>query len=220
MLAFPLPLRTADDAARLVRALGKHRYVAGRVILIHALAADLGDDSELAQWAAGVLADDRIDPASRDERLTRQASEDELARLLLAYWGDDDSHRQRLADRLAALALDVGEYEPFDERVEDDIHPVLVDAGWELLPLAELDAERHKGAIAAFGDSIHFESARFEEENAIPKITHLQELPALGPVELLRGAGALDEELVLWMNGDETYQDYVVRGALKAAKLA
>lgn len=221
MEAFPLPVRTADDAARLVRALGKHRYVGGRVILVHALAADLGDDSELGRWAAGVLADPDVDAASRDERLTRQASEEDLARILLAYWGEDATARTRLAERLAKLELPVGDGEPFDEANEEDIHPLLVDAGWELLPLAALDPERHRGAIAAFSDPLWFESARFEEENAIPKTAHLQELPALGPVELLRGAdgGSLTAELVLWIGGDETYQDYVLRGALRAAKL-
>lgn len=222
MEPFSLPVRTADDAARVVRALGKHRYVGGRVIAIHALCADLGDDSELSRWARGVLADESIDAASRDERLYRASSEDDLANVLLAYWGEDASARDRLAERLAKLDLADSGAEPFDERVEEDIHPLLVDAGWELLPLASLDAERHKGAIAAYGDPLWFESARFEEDNAIPKIAHLQELPALGPAELLRGSreGKIEEELILWTSGDPVYQDYVLRGVLKVSKLA
>ena len=67
------------------------------------------------------------------------------------------------------------------------MHPLLVDAGWELLPLAQLDPERHRGAMSAFGDGLSFESARFEEETAIPPLSHLYELPAIGPVELLQG---------------------------------
>jgi hypothetical protein len=221
MEAVSLPVQTADDVARLVRALGKHRYVAGRAIFIHALAADLGGDTELERWARATLADPDVDAASRDERLLRRATEDELATVLLAYWGADDAPRARLAERLAELDLAVPESEPFDEEAEEDLHPLLVDAGWELFPLSELDPERHKGAIAAFSDPLWFESAKFEEENAIPKPAYLQELPAIGPVELLRGCpeGTLATELVLWTSGEPTYQDYVLRGVFRAAKL-
>jgi len=115
----------------------------------------------------------------------------------------------------------VPEPEPFDEEREDEVHPLLVDAGWELLPLGELDPERHKGAIAAYGEPILFESARFEEQEAMPRPTHLYELPAIGPRELLEGArdGLLLHPFVLYVQGDETYVDYVIRGALKAAKI-
>lgn len=221
MQAISLPVVTADDAARLVRALGKHRYVAGRALWVHALAADLDDGSELSAWAKKVLADESIDPASRDERLSTKASEDDVARLLLAYWGEDPAARERLAARLDELGIEPPTHEPFDESAEDEVFPLLIDAGWELLPLASLDAERHKGAIAAFGDPLWFESARFEEENAMPKPVYLQELPAFGPNELLLASerGELRHELVLWVGGDETYQDYVVRGAMKVAKL-
>ncbi len=221
MEAVTLPVQTADDVARLVRALGKHRYVAGRAIYIHALAADLGGDSELETWARATLADPELDAASRDERLLRRATEEELALVLLAHWGTDPGPRTRLAERLAELELEVPDSEPFDADAEEDMHPLLVDAGWELIPLSELDPERHKGAIAAFSDPLWFESAKFEEENAIPKPAYLQELPALGPVELLRGcpAGELAAELVLWTAGEPTYQDYVLRGVFRAAKL-
>ena len=191
------------------------------MIAIHALCDDLGDDSELSRWARGVLEDESIDAASRDERLFRASSEEDLANVLLAYWGEDASARDRLAARLAKLDLADSGAEPFDERVEEDIHPLLVDAGWELLPLASLDPERHKGAIVAYGDPLWFDSARFEEDNAIPKIVHLQELPALGPAELLRGSreGVVESERVLWTGGDGVDQDYVLRGVLRAAKL-
>jgi hypothetical protein len=121
------------------------------------------------------------------------------------------------------LGLDVPLHDPFDERVEDEIHPVLVDAGWELLPLTELDPVRHRGVIEAYDEPILFEAARFEEESAIPPRVTLQELPVLGLVELLRGVdadGELAEPFVLWVDGDATYHDYVIRGARKAARLA
>ena len=100
--------------------------------------------------------------------------------------------------------------------------PVLVDAGFELLPLSELDAERHRGAVEAFGERIQYDVACFEEREHLPPLVHLQELPAIGIAELVRGArdGTLVEPLSLWLSGDETYQDYVLRGVLRAAKIA
>lgn len=222
MFGRELPVTTVDEVLRLVRALGKHRYVASRGIHVHALVAALVDAPELSRWAHAVLADPDIDPASRDERLMHQASEEELAEILGAFWGVDPSRRDKLRAALDNLELPVGDGAPFDEDLEEDMHPVLVDAGWELLPLRELDPARHRGAIEAFGEPIFFEGARFEEESAIPKPASLHELPALGPVELLRGAegGMLKEAFVLWCEGHETYLDYVTRGILRASKLA
>lgn len=222
-----LPARDATDVGHLVRALGGHRYVAGRLILIHAAAFHCVVSDALAEaqsWAAGILADGEIDPSSRDERLWRRSTEKELAAVLDGFWGaGGEDARAKLASWLEATDLPVGEGAPFDEDQEDDIHPLLIDAGWELLPLAGLDPERHKGAIDAFGETILYEAARFDEENAVPAAAHLAELPAFGPVEILRGAtpsGLLTEELVLWTEGNATYHDYVLRGVLRAAKLA
>jgi len=130
--------------------------------------------------------------------------------------------RAALRDLLERHELPAPDHAPFDEGVEDTVHPVLVDAGWELTALSALDAERHRGAIGAFGDPLAFESACFEEQTAIPPQTHLYELPALGPVELLRGAGddgSLASPLVIWADGHDTYVDYVIRGVRRAAKL-
>jgi hypothetical protein len=220
-----LPVERVDEALRVVRALGKHRYVAGRMHFVHALAAcDLGEESELGAWARGVLADETIDKASRDERLLRRATEDEVCAVLGWFW--DEATRgpacDALLERFEALGVEAQMADPFDEESEDEVFPVLVDAGFELLPLAELDAERHRGAIEAFGEHIHFEVACFEEREHLPPVVHLQELPVLGPSELARGAreGTLAEPLSLWLAGNETYQDYVVRGVLRAAKIA
>jgi hypothetical protein len=230
MQAVPLGATRADEALRAVQALGAHRYVAGRMHLLHALAvaavADPGEAlGEAAAWAQAKLADASLDPASRDERLWRRGSDAELLAVLDAYWTPGlraDATRTALRALLARHDLPVADHAPFDESAEDAIHPLLVDAGWELLALAQLDPERHRGAREAFGAPIAFESARFEEETAIPPPVHLYELPAIGPVELLRGAGddgLLAEPLVVWAGGDETYLDYVVRGVRRAAKL-
>ena len=232
MIATPLPISTAQEAIRVARALGGHRYVAGRLVMVHALAIDAQDVPEPSStltealvWARGVLADPDVDAASKDPRLFRSAAPDEFSAVLAGFWTPGergDRVHERLMGKLQALGLPLGTHAPFDEAEEDEIHPVLVDAGWELHPLSALDPERHKGAIDAFDEPILFEAARFEEENAIPSIKHLQELPVFGAVELLRGVdpdGALLWPLVLWSEGNPTYLDYVLRGVLRAAKV-
>ena len=157
----------------------------------------------------------------------RQATSEELLAVLEGFWVHGparlaDRAQEQLLERAHQLGLDVPTHAPFDETAEDEMHPVLVDAGWELLPLAALDPVRHRGVVEAYGEPIHYEAARFEEESAIPPRVSLQELPALGLVELLRGIdgdGALVEPLVLWTEGDDVYQDYVLRGVVKVAKV-
>lgn len=237
MIARTLPARTPEEIERLVRSLGSHRYVAGRLLLVHAFVFDalagLADASAIADplseardWAAGVLAAGDIDRGSRDERLWRRASEREVGAALAAFWNGDaasDVARAKLAAELEAMAAPLQSRDAplFDESAEDEIFPVLIDAGWELLSLAALDAEKHRGAIEAFGDPFAFDCARFEEETAGDALPPLQELPLIGPHELLHGAehGILRAPLVLWTEGSETYHDYVMRGVLRAAKL-
>ncbi len=231
MIAFPLGAHIVDEALRATRALGSHRYVAGRLHLVHAMALSALDEacapalSEARAWARSTLDAPDVDPGSRDERLWRRCSDAELATVLESFWAPGPSSaraRGRLEALLARVQCSARDAAPFDESAEDDTHPILVDAGWELLPLAQLDADRHGGAIAAFGDRLAFDSARFEEETAIPPPAYLCELPAIGPAELLRGVdhrGALAEPLVVWGQGNAVYLDYVVRGVRRAAKL-
>ena len=228
MIGHEITIGGGEDLVRLVRALGQHRYVAGRLHLVHAFAIDAARADpaleEAARWADGVFADASIDGGSRDERLHRRASDAELVATLAAFFTPGEgqaSARDRLRARLVAAGCDPAEggRAPLDESAEDDVFPLLVDAGWELLPLASLDPERHKGAMNAFGDELAWQVARFEEENAAEPPAYLQELPALGPVELLADAAAL-APFVLWTAGNETYVDYVLRGVLRAAKLA
>ncbi len=231
MIAVSLGAARVDEALRVVRALGAHRYVAGRLVLGHALAfacvPETADDllGESRRWARELLATPGIDAASRDERLWRRCSEAELAAVLDAFWTPGPrryaAHRT-LRDHLLRLDLPVPDHAPFDEAAEDAMHPLLFDAGWELVTLGALDPGRHRGAMDAFESALAFESAVFEEATAIPPRPHLVELPALGPVELLRGAddeGRLVEPLVAWADGHQTYVDYVVRGVRRAAKV-
>ncbi len=229
MIPLSLGATDAQEALRVVRALGAHRYVAGSLHLIHAFAvaaaAGAPGLAEATAWAEAILAEGSIDPASRDERLWRRSSDAELLALLDVYWTPAPralEARAALVSLLEQHGLPPAEHRPFDESAEDEMHPILIDAGWELLALSGLDAERHRGAIAAFGDSLAFDSARFEEETAIPPRVHLYELPAIGAVELLAGMdeeGLVNAPLVVWAQGDETYLDYLMRGVRRAAKL-
>src|SRR5580765_4882497 len=177
-----VPANDAESALRVVRALGKHRYVAGRMHMVHALAAH-----DLFDWARNAIADEEIDKTSRDERLVRQVSDEELCAVLSHFWSEDTGAAacDGLLERLEAFGVEVVS----GEEDEEDTFPLLVDAGWELLPLAELDAERHRGAIEAFGERIHYDVAKFEEQEHLPPLVHLQELPAIGASELVRGQG-------------------------------
>jgi hypothetical protein len=184
------------------------------------------DDQALGDafaWTRDVLGDSAIDMSSRDERLWRRASDGEVAAVLEGFWrGNATFVRERLRELLHEAGVPEAQHTPFDESFEDEMFPVLVDAGWELLPLAQLDRERHRGAMEAFGEDILFESARFEEGSSLVPPAYLQELPAIGPVELLRavdGDGVLVEPLVLWTEGPDTYHDYILRGVARSAAL-
>jgi hypothetical protein len=236
VIGHEIDAENGEALVRFVRALGQHRYVASRLHLVHAFAieaacaaADEQDPAlgEARAWAASVLGDPEIDRGSKDERLHRRVTDAELVAVLAAFWGPSGEKRARASVALAMRLAEIGceppdaSLLPFDESDEEDLFPVLVDAGWELLPLGALEPERHKGAIGAFED-IDFDVAKFDEENAVPPIVTLHELPALGAIELL---AALDEDgdvrapFVLWTSGNETYVDYVLRGVLRAAKI-
>lgn len=233
MIGHEIDAKSGEELVRFVRALGQHRYVSSRLHLVHAFAVEaacVSEDPGLAEaraWAEAVLADPEIDPASKDERLYRRVTDAELVAVLGAFWTPGEQ-RERAA---LALALRLAEIDiappdpsvlPFDEEAEEDMFPILVDAGWELLSLRALDPERHKGAMGAFGDALSFDVAKFEEENAVPETVTLHELPALGAMELLDALdadGELRAPFVLWTGGNEAYVDYVLRGVLKAAKL-
>jgi hypothetical protein len=228
MIGQEIAAKSGADLIAFVRGLGKHRYVASRLHLVHAFAIEAAaphpDLAEAEAWAKKVLSDPEIDRASKDERLHRRATDAEVVAVVTAFWSTSDGPAHaRLRERLAeiGIALDA-ERLPFDEDAEEDVFPVLVDAGWELLPLAQLDAEKHKGAMQNFGDELGWQVAKFEEENAVPPQVHLHELPAIGPTELLHvfdEDGSLRAPFVVWLDGNETYQDYVLRGVSKVSKV-
>jgi hypothetical protein len=231
VIALEIGATRVDEALRAVRALGAHRYVAGRLHLVHAFAfAAMPDDAEgaLAEataWAIAALADERASPATRDELLHRRSSDAEVGAVLDAFWTPGPRARKARSALVALLErhrLPFPDHAAFDEAAERTMHPLLIDCGWELLPLACLDKERHAGAIGAFGEARAFESARAADEASIPARAHLYELPAIGSVELLHGAeddGALAAPLVVWLEGHHVYLDYVMRGVRRAARI-
>jgi hypothetical protein len=226
MKALSLGAVRVEEALRVVSSLGTHRYLAGRAHLVHALgfAAADGADSRLddaRRWAAELLDGGAHDVRSREDSLWRRSTEAEVVALLDTFWTPGEratASREALRALLDNHDLAITAAPLFEESIEHAIHPLLVDAGWELLPLSALDPERHKGAIAAFGDLLAFASACMDDGEPA-----LLELPALGPNELLHGAdddGTLCEPLVVWAQGNETYVDYVIRGVRRAARLA
>lgn len=226
---------SGEDLVRFVRALGKHRYVTGRLHAVHAFAIEAAHAAtadpaleEAAAWAARVVGGP-IDLATKDERLFREAMDAELVAVLDAFWAAGERAnvaKEKLRGRLARIDVDVDAecaHLPFDEEREDDVFPRLVDAGWELVAIRDLDRERHRGVIDAFGDQLALDVAKYEEENAVPPLVHLHELPLLGTTELLAAfdadTGKVRSPFVLWQAGNATYLDYVLRGVLRAAKL-
>jgi hypothetical protein len=97
-----LPVTSPAEALRVIRALGKHRYVVGCLHLVHAL-ADVGARAD------SVLADESIDKTSRDERLVRSVSDEELAAVLSWYWDEATSARaaDALLDRIERFGVEV-----------------------------------------------------------------------------------------------------------------
>ena len=220
MLAWSFAARTAEEVTRLIRVLGKHRYVKEVDHRIHwAVDAALADHPTFAPHAkafeARRRADPGLDPASRDPRLHRAAPADEVIAALANFWAPDEAGeaaRERLLGVLVAARLSVGEHEPWAASPEEPPHPELILLDWVLLPVDELDADRHQGALDALEDS---------EEEINPSLPIYQEGPILSAPELTRGApnGVLPEDFLVWSEGPYPYADYVFRGAAKAAKL-
>jgi hypothetical protein len=221
MLAWTFAARTAEEVGRLLRALGRHRYLREADLRIHftvdrALGPDL---PELARHAAAFEARRRREPEldlrSRDPSLWRPASVDEIVTVLDTFWTPGERAtraHERLLDALDTLGYLGGEHEPFASPPEEPPHPELVLLDWVLLPVDELDADRHAGALGALEES---------GEEVDPSAPVYQEATVLSSSELVLGApnGALREDFLVWSEGPYPYADYVFRGASKMAKL-
>jgi hypothetical protein len=222
MLAWSFSAPTLEEVARLLRALGKHRYVREVDHRIHwAVDVALADLPEFAPHAAAfealALRDPDLEPGSRDPRLWREARTEEVIAALAAFWTPGEaarSYRRRLLEAIAATGLPPATHAPFASKPDDPPHPELILLNWELHPVDELDADRHAGALGAMEEA--------EEEILRPSDPICQEGPVLAAPELCDGTweGVLQEDWLVWSDGPYSYADYVFRGVAKAAKLS
>lgn len=220
MWAWSFACRTAPEVASLLGALGKHRYVREVDHRLHRLIdLTLADHPRFQRHAAELEALRRSDPefdlSSRDPRLWRPASLDEIIEALSVFWSGSDASRlagETLRAHIDGLGLVLPDREPFAGDPEDPEHPQLIELSWTLLPVVDLDAERHAGALAAM-----LEAA--EEVDVSAAIE--QEGPELGALELIAGAprGVLGGDFLVWSEPPYAYADYIFRGASKMARL-
>jgi hypothetical protein len=220
MLAWSFAARTPDEIARLLRALGKHRYVREvdhrlHWAVDHAL-AELPDFAPHAAVFAVRRAKERgLELGSRDPSLWREAKTEDVIAALTAFWTPGEAaerYRRRLLDALSQTGLAPACHAPFASPPDDPPHPELVLLDWELFPVDELDADRHAGALAAM-------EAAEEEVNASAPVYN--EGPVIAAPELCDGApnGVLQDDFIVWSDGPYSYSDYVFRGVAKSAKL-
>jgi hypothetical protein len=212
--------RLIDEVASLLRALGKHRYVKEVDHRLHwtvdvALSDLPAFAAHAARFAQRRAAEKDLDVASRDPSLWRKADVEEVISVLTAFWGPGDevaARQKRLRDVFAEVGFSIGEREAFHTDPEEPPFPELITLDWVLLPIDELDADRHRGVL---------EALEFSEDEVSPSAPIHQEGPAIGAVELLEAAprGILEDELFFWSEGPYAYADYVFRGVAKAAKL-
>jgi hypothetical protein len=120
--------------------------------------------------------------------------------------------RERLVEAFEKAGLPIAEHEPFECDPEEPPFPELVWLDWVLLPIDQLDAERHSGAIAAIAES------RVEANPSAPLYV---EGPSISIVELCDGApmGILADDFFLWAEPPVPYVDYVFRGVSRQAQL-
>ncbi|MEI7894822.1 MAG: hypothetical protein WCI05_17125, partial [Myxococcales bacterium] len=120
MTPFELPTVSVEATLRFVRALGTHRYVAGRLHMIHAFVFEaLGDEAAGRAWASTVL--ETVDIASRDERLWRRSTDAELLAVLDGFWtpgARSERAREALLGLLERAELELPDTMPFDDDAE------------------------------------------------------------------------------------------------------
>ncbi|AKT36222.1 hypothetical protein [Chondromyces crocatus] len=222
MLAWSFAARTPEEIGRLLRALGRHRYIVEVDHRIHwSVDHALADLPTFAPHAEAFIALRRkvpdLDPASRDPRLWREAKTEDVIAALAAFWEADEAKRsdrqRRLRAAIASAGLAPVDHPPFASRAEEPPHPELILLDWELCPVDQLDTERHAGALAAMEEA--------EEEIEQPSTPIYQEGPVIAAPELCDGApnGVLHDDFLVWSDGPYSYSDYVFRGAARAAKL-
>lgn len=220
MTAWSFAARLIDDVARLLRMLGKHRYIQEVDHRLHwtvdvALSDIPSFAAHAAKFAERRQSSKDLDVASRDPSLWRPVDVEEVIGVLTAFWGPGEvveARHERLRKAFEEVGFSTPEHEAFETNPEEPPFPELVLLDWVLLPVDQLDADRHRGAL---------EALEFSEDDVNPSAPIYQEGPAISIVELLEGAprGILEEDFLIWSEGPYAYADYVFRGVSKAAKL-
>ena len=219
MYAWSFEAHTPDEVIRLVRALGKHRYVQEVDLRLHwtvdaALRALPLFAEPAARFELRRQREPNLELGSRDPSLWRSASPDEIAAAIEAFWAHDAAPlHAKLRQCLAETGLPAADHRPFEAGAELPPHPELVLLDWVLLPVDQLDAERHQGALNAMAEA--------QEEVDASAPVH-QEGPGLAEPELVAGVseGRLAGDFVVWSEVPYAYAEYVFRGASRAAKLS
>ncbi len=221
MYGWSFAARTVDEVGLLLRALGKHRYLAEVDHRLHwavdatVAVVDPTFEGAVARFAELRIEHPDLDLRSRDPALWRAAPTDEVIAALAALW-DPGARGERcrvaLRQTLRDEGIGVSEHQPFQSDADEPPHPELVLLDWVLLPVDELDTERHAGALRAMADT---------GEDVNPSEPSHLEGPTLSEVELCDGCprGVLPTDFMVWADGPYRYCDYVFRGASRAAKL-
>jgi hypothetical protein len=214
-----VPARTADELAQLFLAMERHRYLVEVDLRLH-WAVDLalsGYDERFARGALDMaqLRASRDDPpTSPDAAWWRPADVDEVIVALTLLWGPG-AHtagaRASLLQVLREAPFEAPGHPPFASDPETPPHPQLIELDWVLLPVVELDPERHGGALRAMEG----------EEGFDPSALVYFEGPMLSERELCDGAphGVLVADPMVWAEGPYRYCEYVLRGVARAAGL-
>lgn len=219
MLAWSFATPTVDEVGRLLRGLGKHRYVRETDHRLHwtvdRALASLPTFAERASRFEAAWSGRTSELTSRDPDLWTPASVDVVIEALTAFWSPGEAaanHARRLAEIFGKAGFPMPDHPPFEPPEDDPPFPELVLLDWILLPVEELDSERHEGALQAMV---------LASEVPPPSEPVYQEGPTISLRELSDGApdGQLVEDFVIWSDGPYSYSDYVLRGVAKVAKL-
>jgi hypothetical protein len=221
MYGWSIAARTVDELALWFHALEAHRYLVEVDLRIH-WSIDLALAGFDERFAVGALdlaqlraAREDLDVTSCDAALWRPVDAEDVLAALDLLWGPGPltgPARASLREVLRSTGFDSPAHDPFASDPETPPHPELVELDWELLPVVELDPERHAGALRALVE---------EEEAYDPEAPVFFEGPVLGERELCDGAphGVLLGDPIIWAEGPYRYCEYVLRGVARAAGL-
>jgi len=216
MLGWSFNARTADEIAALIRAMEQHRYLKEVDHRIH-WSIDLALEPLGGSFAEHATTNDdldcNLDLGSREPRLWRSASCTDVAAALDALWSPNGGKsRERLARALRDANIPRPNHKPWQSDPDEAPFPELIVLDWVLLPVDELDTERHLGALRAMENS--------EEEVDASEPVYVEGTP-LSEAELCNGAskGIVPCAWMLWAEGPYSYCSYLFRGIARAAKL-